>query len=53
MKQSGKAKLIGISIQNHHPANVIKALETGLVDAVQVIYNIFDQSPEDELFPYC
>jgi aryl-alcohol dehydrogenase-like predicted oxidoreductase len=53
MKQSGKAKLIGISIQNHQPANVIKALETGLVNTVQVIYNVFDQSPEDELFPYC
>jgi aryl-alcohol dehydrogenase-like predicted oxidoreductase len=53
IKQSGKAKLIGISIQNHQPANVIKALETKLVDTVQVIYNIFDQSPEDELFPYC
>ena len=53
MKSSGKAKFVGISIQNHQPANVLKALDTGLVDAVQVIYNIFDQSPEDELFPYC
>ena len=53
IKQSGKAKLIGISIQNHQPSNVVAALETGLVDTVQVIYNIFDQSPEDELFPYC
>src|SRR5271166_5662342 len=53
MKTSGKAKLVGISIQNHQPTNVLKALDTGLVDCVQVIYNIFDQSPEDELFPYC
>jgi aryl-alcohol dehydrogenase-like predicted oxidoreductase len=53
MKAAGKAKFIGISVQNHQPVNVIKALATGLVDAVQVIYNIFDQSPEDELFPYC
>ena len=35
------------------PRYVIKALETGLVDSVQVIYNLFDQSPEDRLFPYC
>ena len=35
------------------PANVLKALETGLVDSVQVVYNIFDQAPEDELFPAC
>ncbi|MGZ4814565.1 MAG: aldo/keto reductase [Terriglobales bacterium] len=53
MKQSGKSRFIGISVQSHKPSNVIKALETGLVDAVQVIYNIFDQSPEDELLPYC
>ena len=33
--------------------NVIATLRTGQVDAVQVIYNIFDQSPEDELFPLC
>jgi aryl-alcohol dehydrogenase-like predicted oxidoreductase len=52
MKQSGKSRFVGISVQNHQPANVLKALETGLVDAVQVIHNIFDQSPEDELFPY-
>jgi aryl-alcohol dehydrogenase-like predicted oxidoreductase len=53
MKQSGKSRFIGISVQSHDPSNVIKALDTGLVDAVQVIYNIFDQSPEDELLPYC
>jgi aryl-alcohol dehydrogenase-like predicted oxidoreductase len=35
------------------PANVLRALGTGLVDAVQVVYNIFDQAPEDELFPLC
>ncbi len=53
MRDSGKARFVGISINDHEPANVLKALDTGLIDAVQVIYNIFDQSPEDELFPYC
>lgn len=53
IRASGKARAVGISINDHEPANVLKALETGLIDAVQVIYNIFDQSPEDELFPYC
>ena len=52
MKKSGKSKYVGISIQNHQPSNILKALETGLVDTVQVIHNIFDQSPEDDLFPY-
>jgi aryl-alcohol dehydrogenase-like predicted oxidoreductase len=53
MRQSGKARFVGISINDHQPENVIKALDTGLVDTVQVMYNIFDQTPEDKLFPYC
>ena len=53
LKSSGKVRFVGISVQNHQPSNVIRALETGLIDSVQVIYNIFDQSPEDELLPYC
>jgi len=43
----------GISVNRWEPANVLRALKTGLVDAVQVVYNIFDQNPEDELFPMC
>ncbi len=53
MRKSGKVRFVGISISEHEPANVLKALDTGLIDVVQVIYNIFDQSPENELFPYC
>jgi aryl-alcohol dehydrogenase-like predicted oxidoreductase len=53
MKESGKVRAIGLSINDHQPANGLKALATGLIDAVQVIYNIFDQSPEDQLFPWC
>jgi aryl-alcohol dehydrogenase-like predicted oxidoreductase len=43
----------GLSINRWEPENGIKALRTGRVDAVQVIYNIFDQNPEDKLFPVC
>jgi aryl-alcohol dehydrogenase-like predicted oxidoreductase len=43
----------GISVNRWEPANGIETLRTGLIDAVQVIYNVFDQSPEDELFPVC
>ena len=43
----------GISVNRWEPANVLRALESGLVDSVQVVYNIFDQDPEDVLFPYC
>ena len=53
MLRSGKVRAIGISINDHQPANALKALATGLIGCVQVIYNIFDQSPEDELFPAC
>ncbi len=51
LKRDGKIEGFGISVNRWEPANVLRALETGLVDAVQVVYNIFDQSPEDELFP--
>jgi aryl-alcohol dehydrogenase-like predicted oxidoreductase len=43
----------GLSLNRWEPANGIRAIRTGLVDAVQVIYNVFDQAPEDELFPAC
>jgi aryl-alcohol dehydrogenase-like predicted oxidoreductase len=44
---------IGISINRWEPWNGIRAVRSGQVDSVQVIYNIFDQNPEDELFPAC
>lgn len=53
IRSSGKVAFVGISINDHQPANSLKVLATGLIDSVQVIYNIFDQSPEDELLPYC
>ena len=53
LKKDGWIRFFGLSINRWEPENGIKALRTGLVDAVQVIYNIFDQSPEDELFPLC
>lgn len=53
LKESGKIRAFGISVNRWEPDNVLVALETGLVDAVQVIYNIFDQNPEDALLPAC
>ena len=53
MKERGLIRGVGISVNRWEPANVLETLRTGLVDAVQVIYNIFDQAPEDELFPAC
>ncbi len=53
LKDGGWIKYFGLSLNRWEPENGIKALHTGLVDAVQVIYNIFDQAPEDKLFPVC
>jgi aryl-alcohol dehydrogenase-like predicted oxidoreductase len=53
LKREGLIRAFGISVNRWQPANVIRALRTGLVDSVQVVYNVFDQNPEDELFPVC
>jgi aryl-alcohol dehydrogenase-like predicted oxidoreductase len=53
LRASGKVRGVGISQNRWEPANGIRAVRAGLVDAVQIIYNIFDQNPEDELFPAC
>lgn len=53
LKEQGKIRYFGVSINDHQPNNAIKLIESGLVDTVQVIYNIFEQSPEDQLLPAC
>jgi aryl-alcohol dehydrogenase-like predicted oxidoreductase len=53
LKEERLVRAIGISINRWQPTNVLRALDTGLVDAVQVVYNVLDQNPEDELFPIC
>jgi len=53
MKRQGLINACGISINRWEPWNGVKAVLSGKIDAVQVVYNIFDQNPEDELFPAC
>ena len=53
LKREGLIRGVGISVGRREPANVVRALGTGLVDAVQVVYNVFNQRAEDELFPVC
>jgi aryl-alcohol dehydrogenase-like predicted oxidoreductase len=53
LTQQGKVQSWGVSVNRWEPNNCLNTLRTGLIDAVQVIYNIFDQAPEDELFPLC
>lgn len=50
LKADGLIGGFGLSVNRWEPANCLKAIDTGLVDVVQVIYNVFDQAPEDELF---
>jgi aryl-alcohol dehydrogenase-like predicted oxidoreductase len=50
LRSQGKIRYFGVSINDHQPASALALVNSGVVDSVQVIYNIFDQSPEDELF---
>lgn len=49
LKQEGKIRCFGVSINDHEPGSALELVRSGRVDTVQVIYNVFDQSPEDEL----
>ncbi len=51
LKQEGKIRFFGVSINDHQPETALALVRSGHVDTVQVIYNVFDQSPDDELFP--
>ena len=53
LRSQGLVDAVGISINRWEPWNGVKTVRSGLIDAVQVIYNIFDQNPEDELLPAC
>src|SRR3990172_5677161 len=53
IRREGLVQAVGISLNRWEPENGIDTIRTGLIDAVQVIYNIFDQAPEDRLFPTC
>lgn len=53
LRRDGLVRHVGISVNRREPANVLRTLRTGLIDSVQVVYNVFDQAPEDELFPAC
>lgn len=53
LKRDGKIRHFGISINDHQPDNAVKAIEAGVVETVQVIYNVFDQTPQDRLLDAC
>jgi aryl-alcohol dehydrogenase-like predicted oxidoreductase len=53
LRDEGKIRFFGVSINDLQPSNAVKLIETGAVDTVQVIYNVFEQAPEEELFAAC
>ncbi|MFJ1546125.1 aldo/keto reductase [Streptomyces sp. NPDC088246] len=53
LKQEGKIRLFGVSVNDHQPDNALALVRSGAVDSVQVIYNLFDQAPADALLPAC
>jgi len=53
LKEQGKIRFFGISLNDHQPESALRVAASGKVDTLQVIYNIFDQSPADKLFPLC
>jgi aryl-alcohol dehydrogenase-like predicted oxidoreductase len=53
LRKQGLFRAVGISLNRWEPWNGVRAVESGLIDSVQVMYNIFDQNPEDQLFPAC
>ena len=53
LKKEGKIRWIGISINDHEPDTALEIVKSGLIDSVQVIYNLFDQTPKNNLLPLC
>lgn len=53
LRQEGKIRFIGVSLNDRQPEEGLELVKSGLVDTVQVIYNIFEQAPQDQLFPAC
>ncbi len=51
LRKSGKVRFFGVSLNNHAPDTALDLMKTGLIDTVQVIYNVFDQSPEARMLP--
>ncbi len=53
LKQQGKIRHFGVSINDFQPESALQLIESGVVDTVQAIYNVFHQQPEERLLPAC
>lgn len=50
LRLEGKVDRIGVSIRDYRPDEGVEIAKLGLVDSVQVIFNLFEQRPANDLF---
>jgi aryl-alcohol dehydrogenase-like predicted oxidoreductase len=53
LKTQGKIRFFGVSLNDHDADSGLELVASGLVDSVQVIFNLFEQRPREKLFPAC
>lgn len=53
LKQQGKIRYFGVSLNDHDADSGLELVASGLVDTIQVIFNLFEQRPREKLFPLC
>lgn len=53
LKEKKIIRAFGVSINDHDPGSALKLAASGIADTLQMIYNLFDQSPADKLLPLC
>ncbi len=53
LKAQGKIRFFGVSLNDHEADSGLELVKSGWVDTIQVIFNLFDQSPREKLFPLC
>ena len=51
LRIEGKVEHIGVSIRDYRPDEGVNLAALGLVDSIQVVFNLFEQRPADALFP--
>ncbi len=51
LRDEGKVRFFGISTPEQDQNCVVELMQRGLIDVVQVIYNIFEQEPAAQLLP--
>lgn len=53
LQKAGKIRTFGVSIRDYRPQDGVELAQRRMVDAQQVVFNIFEQRPLDALLPAC